>query len=100
MENKEIIDRISKLRTKANLSARMLSIKIGKNEGYINRMESKKDFLPTIESLSDILEVCNSSFEEFFYYDLNEYAKDKYIIDLLKNCNERKKQIILDILKL
>ena len=100
MENNDIIERISKLRTKANLSARMLSIKIGKNEGYINRMESKKDFLPTIESLSDILEVCNSSFEEFFYYDLSQYSKDKYIIDLLKNCNEKKKQIVLDLLKL
>ena len=100
MEKKEIIERISELRTKAHLSARMLSIKIGKNEGYINRMESKKDFLPTLESLADILEVCNSSFEEFFYYDLTQYAKDKYIIDLLKNCSEKKKQVLLDILKL
>ena len=100
MEKKEIIERISELRTKAHLSARMLSIKIGKNEGYINRMESKKDFLPTIESLSDILEVCNSSFEEFFYYDLLEFSKDKYIIDLLKNCNDKKKNIVLEILKM
>ena len=100
MEKKEIIERISELRTKAHLSARMLSIKIGKNEGYINRMESKKDFLPTIESLNDILEVCNSSFEEFFYYDLLEFSKDKYIIDLLKNCNDKKKNIVLEILKM
>ena len=100
MENKEIIEKISKLRLRENLSARALSVKIGKNEGYINRMEAKKDFLPTLESLSDILEVCNSSFEEFFYYDPIEYKKDKYILDLLKNCSEKKKQIITDILKM
>ena len=100
MENKEIIDRISKLRIQSNLSARALSIKIGKNEGYINRMESKKDFLPTIESLADILEVCNSSFEEFFYYDQSQYKTDKYILEVIKNCSEKKKQIIIDILKI
>lgn len=46
MERTEIINRISFLRTRANLSARALSIKIGKNEGYINRLEAKKDFFP------------------------------------------------------
>lgn len=50
MDKNEIINRISFLRTRANLSARALSYKIGKNDAYINRMENKRDFLPTIET--------------------------------------------------
>lgn len=38
----EIIERIGYIRTRANLSARALSLAIGKTESYINRMEQKR----------------------------------------------------------
>ena len=100
MEKNEIISRISFARTRANLSARALSISAGLNYGYINRLESKKDFLPSMESFLYILDACNISTEEFFYYDINAYKEDKEIIDLLKNTSKEKKDIILSILKL
>lgn len=99
MNKGDIVDKISKLRTRANLSARALSVRIGKNESYINRMESKKDFLPTIETLMDIVEECNSSLEEFFYRDIDDYKSDKKIIDLLEGINEKQKDAIVTILK-
>lgn len=40
MELNEIINRISQLRTREGLSARELSLRIGKNEAYINRLET------------------------------------------------------------
>lgn len=100
MDKKEIIDRISTARIKANLSARALSINAGLNYGYINRLESKKDFLPSMESFLSILDACDITLEEFFYYDMNTYEQDKEIINLLKNANAEKKNIVLEILKM
>ncbi len=98
MELLEIIKRISIIRTRANLSARELSLRIGKNESYINRLEYRKNFEPSITVIADIAEACGSSFEEIFYYDINQYSTDKEIIDLLKKCNEKKKKAIIDLL--
>ncbi len=99
MDSNEIINRISFLRTRAHLSARSLSLLIGKNGGYINRLEAKKDFLPTMETLLEIISACNSSVEEFFYYDISAYKKDAEIIDLLRRVKPEKKDAILTILK-
>lgn len=94
----EIIERISAVRMKANLSARELSLRIGKNESYVNRLEYRKNFEPSISVISDIAEACGSSIEEMFYYDINQYSKDREIIAALKKCNEKKKQAIIDLL--
>ena len=65
-QKQDIIIRISRARTNANLSARALSQKIEMNDGYINRLESKKDFLPSVEVLLKIIDVCELTIEEFF----------------------------------
>ena len=44
MNKDNIIFKIGTIRRDANLSARALSTRIDLNEGYINRLESKKDF--------------------------------------------------------
>lgn len=61
MELKEVIERISLLRVREGLSARELSLRIGKNEAYINRLEYRKNFEPSISVINDISEACNSS---------------------------------------
>ena len=99
MDKNEIIDRISRLRTRANLSARALSMEIGMNEGYINRLESKRDFSPSMDVLLNIIEVCNSTTEEFFYYNLDNYSKDMKIINLLKKTSQDKKNAIITLLE-
>lgn len=98
MELIEIIDRISHIRTKKGLSARELSLRIGKNPSYINRLEYRKDFEPTVGVINDIIEVCDSSFEEFFHYDMDEYQADKQILDLIKNLSQEKKDALIKFL--
>ena len=68
-QKRDIIIRISRARTNANLSARALSQKIEMNDGYINRLESKKDFLPSVEVLLKIIDVCGLTIEEFAALD-------------------------------
>lgn len=99
MELNEIISRISQLRAREGLSARELSLRIGKNEAYINRLEYRKNFEPSISVINDIAVACNSSLEEFFYYDINQFKKDKEIIDLLKNASPITKESIINLLK-
>ncbi len=99
MELNEIIARISKLRMREGLSARELSLRIGKNEAYINRLEYRKNFEPSISVINDIAEACNSSLEEFFYYDINQYNVDKRIIELLKHTKPEIKESIIKILE-
>lgn len=101
MNKQDIIERIKQLRYNAGLSARELSLRIGKNEAYISRLESVKDsFEPSISTLLDIIEVCNSTPIEFFYDNINDYDKDKKILDLIKKSNNSKiKDAIVQILE-
>lgn len=99
MQLEEIIDRISKLRTREGLSARELSLRIGKNEAYINRLEYRKNFEPSISVINDIVESCNSTLEEFFYYDIGAFQKDKYIISLLSKAKPDVKDAIIKLLE-
>lgn len=77
MDKAEIISRIGYIRTRAKLTQKGLSRAIEMNDNYINRLESKKDFLPSLEVLLRIIEVCGSTPEEFFYHDISAYARDK-----------------------
>ena len=99
MNKDEIIDRISMLRTRANYSARRLSLDLGMNQCYINRMETSHDFLPSLEVFMDIIETCGSTPSEFFYYNMDEYKNDKEIIELLKKVSPTKKQALIGLLK-
>lgn len=81
MDKLDIINRIGYIRTKAKMTQKSLSIAIGMNPSYINRLESKKDFLPSLEVLLSIIEVCNSTPEEFFYHDITKYEQDQQMLN-------------------
>ncbi len=102
MENKldikEIIMRIGIIRTRANLSARALSLTIGKNASYIHLLESEKtSFEPSLSVLLDIIEVCGSTPEEFFYYDINQYKEDKQALEFFKTLSSYQKEAIMNL---
>ena len=99
MNREDIINKISVARNNANLSARALSQMIDMNENYINRLENKRDFLPSLEVFMKIIEACNLSPVEFFYYDMKAYTKDVEIINLLKNTTDDKKNAIIALLQ-
>lgn len=100
MNKDDVVLRISRARNKANLSARELSLKIGKNEAYISRLESKNDsFEPSISALLDIIYNCNMTEMEFFYYDMDQYKLDMEMIELLKKVKPEIKELIKELLK-
>lgn len=85
MDKVEIINRIGYIRVRAKLTQKALSYAIGMNPSYINRLESKKDFLPSLEVLLKIIEVCGSTEEEFFSHDIAEYERDKELMEKIKS---------------
>ena len=97
MTLEQIISRIGFLRVRANLSARALSFAIGKSDPYISTLETKRNFEPSLMTLLKIIEACNSSPEEFFYYDIEKYKKDKQVIDYIKNLSPNQKEAILNL---
>ena len=61
---KEILSRVGYVRNSANLSARELSLRMGKSPQYIAQVESGRIVL-TMPKLLEILEICNFSIERF-----------------------------------
>jgi len=94
-----IINRISQVRIKAGLSAKALSREIGVHEGYISRLESKKDFLPSLEVLLKIIDVCKVSLCEFSYHNPDHFTHDMEIIKLLNNMEIDRKEAFIKLLK-
>lgn len=95
---KDVIQRIGYFRNKAKLSARELSLRLGKHEGYINKLESKDFNLPTY-MLLDIIEALEITTAEFFADDYANYENDKEILDLLKTMSKDKRENLLLFIK-
>ena len=94
MNKGEIIERISRIRISANLSARALSQRVELNDGYINRLECKKDFLPSVEVLLRIIDVCKCPIAKFFYDEMEHYDQDMQLLGKLKKLDTDSKTLI------
>jgi transcriptional regulator with XRE-family HTH domain len=106
-----IINRISELRTRAGFTARALSIAIGMNENYVNGLEARKNWLPSMEVMFNIISALGVTATEFFgdpdvpafYADkgtvqfLNE---NKDIVRLWKTASPEKRAAALAVLRL
>ena len=96
MDKVDIINRIGYIRVRAKLTQKALSAAIDMNPNYINRLESKKDFLPSLEVLLNIIEVCGSTPEEFFYCDISSYEKDIELSEKIKSLPSDVKDFVLN----
>ena len=85
MDKNKIIARADYFRAKTGLSQKALSMDIEMNWGYINRLESKKDFLPRMETLLRIIEACGITEEEFFTTTMRITSRTKSYLRKSKN---------------
>ncbi len=95
MDRLEIINRIGYIRVKAKLTQKALSVAIGMNPSYINRLESRKNFLPSLDVLMRIIEACGSTEEEFFSPDIVNFAQNKAFTDKVLALPDNTRQFIL-----
>src|SRR5699024_7729913 len=69
-------DRLSELRAKKNVSAREMSLALGQNASYINRIENRKAF-PSMQLFFYICEYLGTTPQEFFSTPGTEDSRSK-----------------------
>ena len=93
-----LINRLGYLRNKANLSARELSLRLGFSSVYISKFENGDFNIPS-EVLLNAIEICNSTPDEFFAFDISNYLENKELIENYSKLSLENKQTILDLTK-
>lgn len=93
-----LIQRIGYFRNKKNLSARELSLRIGKSNTYINQIECK-NFTLSLPVLFDIINALEISAAEFFSDNYQNYEQDKEILSILYALSPDRKKSFLDLMK-
>ena len=97
-KRKFLIERLGYFRSRAGLSARELSQRLGFSIAYIAKFENG-DFNMPSEVLLDAIEICGTTPEEFFAVDLVNYQVNKQLIDNFKNLSNESKQTLNNLMK-
>lgn len=98
MDYKEIVQRISLIRTKKNLSSREFGRMLGNSDTYFYKVEDGSIIL-SVPKLVEILEALEIDTEEFFYKDLENYKKDKEILEITKSLSKEELEALNLLLK-
>ena len=98
MSYEDILFRIGYFRNKNNLSARETSLQLGYGDCFINRIERKSVELK-VSTLMNFMELCNITPEEFFYYNPENYEKDKELLQIIKSLSNENKDALIDMAK-
>ena len=91
--------RLSKLRNQSNVSAREMSLAIGQNASYINRIENKQTF-PSMQSFFYICEYLGVTPREFFDDETDYPEEINEIITTLNGLDEDDFKAIYNLIKL
>ena len=94
----EVIDRIGYFRTKANLSSRETSLRLGYSEQFMKRIENKSVELK-VSTLLEFFDIVDITPQDFFYMGEHYNKEDKNVLDLYNNLSQDGKQTILDLMK-
>lgn len=85
--------RLSSLREAKNVSAREMSLSLGQNESYINRIENRKAF-PSMQGFFYICEYLGISPRDFFDYDAPAPTAAGEVAASMRTLNKQQLDII------
>lgn len=98
-ENRKfLINRMGYFRVRAKLSARDLSLRMGKSPGYITKFEAGGINLP-VDILFDILDILNVSKEEFFSQDPEKFEREKKFTMKFRNLSKENQDLVYNIME-
>lgn len=75
-DGKQFASRLTELRMEREISARTMSIELGQNFSYINRIENGKA-MPSLNQFFNICEYLNITPGDFFNEEKNHYTKSQ-----------------------
>ena len=94
---KYLINKVGYFRNKADLSARALSLMVGKSASYISKFEMGEINIPS-ELLFDIISACGVTPEEFFFENEQDYEKNKLLFQKFKKLSDENKDLIMRLM--
>lgn len=97
MYEKFFIERLNSLRTQKNVSAREMSLAIGQNDSYINRIENGKTF-PSMQVFFYICEYLGITPHEFWDSNNECPKKIEEITESLKNFSPEQLDALLNFI--
>ena len=92
------VERLSSLRNQKNVSAREMSLALGQNESYINRIENRLAF-PSMQVFSKICEYFQITPQEFFDEKNPAPGKINQISEEIKNLDDIQLDTIIAVVK-
>lgn len=98
MNEEMFAERLARLRSLKGVSAREMSLALGQNESYINRIENKSSY-PSMQVFFYICEYLQITPEEFFAVDNPEPEELRDIMADLKGLNHEQLASIHQIIK-
>lgn len=96
-ERQFLINRLGYIRSRANLSARELSLQLGFSTAYIAKFENGDFNIPS-EVLLDAIKICGSTSAEFFSDDIGRYAETREVVEAYQKLSEESKATIKDLI--
>lgn len=94
----DLAERVAYFRNREQISARELSLLIGKHESYINKLENT-DFNFSARTLLEIINTLNVPIEEFFAPDFKTYREDTELQTIIKNLSLAQRVCLIEFLK-
>lgn len=94
----DVINRIGYFRTKANLSLRETSARLGYNPQFMKTIENKSIELK-VKTLLDFCDLVEITPQDFFYLGTEYNKDDKNVLDLFGSLSYENKQTIIDLMK-
>lgn len=98
MDKEKFSKRLSEIRNERNISARELSLSLGQNEGYINKIENQKNY-PSMEVFFYFCEFMGVSPAQFFDENVTHSILRNCITAELDKMDEEKLNHVLNILR-
>lgn len=98
MDYKQIIERLSLIRTRKNLSSREFGRMLGNSDTYFYKVEDGSIVI-NLPKLIEILDALEIDAEEFFYNDFDNYRKDKEILEITKSLSKEEFEALITLLK-
>ncbi|MBQ8575334.1 MAG: helix-turn-helix transcriptional regulator [Clostridia bacterium] len=98
MDKQNFSKRLAELRVNKGVSARDMSLSIGKNASYINDIENCKSF-PSINVFFNICEYLGVTPMEFFDTQTKNPVKSKELLDAAKSLSDEQLDAFINIAK-
>lgn len=93
-----ISDRIAKLRTEKNISARDMSLSLGQSQSYINNIENKKA-LPSMQMFLYICEFLGVEPKDFFDENVTSPGKLNEAVATIKSLSPKQLELLIAFAK-